>query len=144
MVKISTKGRYALRLMIDLAEHGQTQLVSLHDISERQGISTKYLEQIVSVLTKSGLIRSVRGAQGGYSLVKPAAQYSAGDILRAVEGSLSCVACLDTQENLCQRQEICKTLDFYEGLNRVITAYVDGISLEDFLLHEEKFGSYVI
>lgn len=143
-MKISTKGRYALRLMIDLAGHGQTQLVSLHDISERQGISTKYLEQIVSILTKSGLIRSVRGAQGGYSLIKPADQYTAGEILRAVEGSLSCVACLDAEENLCQRQGICKTLTFYEGLNKVIADYVDGVTLDDFLHDEEKFGSYVI
>ena len=143
-MKISTKGRYALRLMIDLAQHSNGEkLVSLHDISERQGISTKYLEQIVSALNKSGLIRSVRGAQGGYSLIRQPDQYSAGDILRAVEGSLSCVACLETDENFCSRAEICKTLDFYKGLNSVINEYVDQFTLEDFMKIKDS-GDYVI
>lgn len=143
-MKISTKGRYALRLMIDLAQYGHGKNISLHDISEREGISTKYLEQIVSTLTKSGLIRSVRGAQGGYSLTREAQAYTAGEILRAVEGNLCCVACLETEKNYCQRAETCKTLKFYEGLNKAIAEYVDSVTLEDFVQNEESLGNYVI
>ena len=144
IVKISTKGRYALRLMIDLAQNGQGKCVSLHDISTRQEISTKYLEQIVSALTKAGLIRSIRGAQGGYTLIKEPNQYTAGDILRAVEGNLSCVACLETEDNLCSRKENCQTLDFYKGLNKVINDYVDGVTLQDFMEHHSENGTYII
>ncbi|WP_416325862.1 RrF2 family transcriptional regulator [[Eubacterium] hominis] len=143
-MKISTKGRYALRLMIDLAQNGQEKHVSLHDISKRQEISTKYLEQIVSSLTKAGLIRSIRGAQGGYSLIKDPKQYTAGEILRAVEGNLSCVACLETQYNLCERKESCQTLAFYEGLNKVINDYVDSVTLQDFVDRFLDHGTYVI
>lgn len=143
-MKISTKGRYALRLMIDLAQNAKDRQVSLHEISNRQEISTKYLEQIVSALTKAGLIRSVRGAQGGYSLIKEPSQYSAGEILRAVEGSLSCVACLETPQNLCTRKDSCQTLDFYKGLNKVIYDYVDRVTLQDFLDQAVENGTYII
>ena len=143
-MKISTKGRYALRLMIDLAQHAQGKQVSLHDISTRQEISTKYLEQIVSALAKAGLIRSVRGAQGGYSLIKEPQQYTAGEILRAVEGNLSCVACLETPDNICARKDSCQTLDFYKGLNKVIYDYVESVTLQDFLDEAVENGTYII
>ena len=100
-VKISTRGRYALRLMLDLALHDTGEYISLRDISARQEISVKYLEQIVTVLGRAGLVRSVRGPQGGYRLSKAPADYTAGEILRTIEGSLAPVACLDDSPNAC-------------------------------------------
>ena len=111
-MKISTKGRYALRLMIDLAENQGLGNISLKDISKRQDISVKYLEQIVSPLTKAGLIRSIRGAQGGYSLVYPPEKYTPKDILSVVEGPVACVSCLETEKNLCPRYHECPTVSF--------------------------------
>lgn len=131
-MKISTKGRYALRFMIDLAQNSAGgECVSLKDISNRQGISVKYLEQIVTTLVKEGLIRSVRGNQGGYILAKPASQYTAGEILRAVEGRLAPVSCLDNEYNLCPRKDVCPTIRFWEGLYEAINNYVDSYTLED-------------
>jgi Rrf2 family protein len=130
-MKISTKGRYALRFMIDLAQNSGGECVSLKDISKRQDISVKYLEQIVTILVKEGLIRSIRGNQGGYLLAKDTSQYTAGEILRSVEGKLAPVACLDNQLNLCQRKNTCPTIGFWEGLQEVVNKYVDSYTLED-------------
>jgi len=134
-LKISTKGRYALRLMIDIAEYSDcdNESVSIKDISERQGVSTKYLEQIVPNLTRAGLLRSSRGSNGGYSLTKKPKEYTAGEILRAIEGKLAPVACLEYDINVCERKELCKTLDFWEGLYKVIGDYVDSVTLQSFL-----------
>lgn len=130
-MKISTKGRYALRLMIDLAQQESEDFVALKDIAERQEISVKYLEQIVTVLSRSGLIKSLRGSQGGYKLAKSPEQYKVGDILRAIEGSLAPVACLDDEENQCPRREICSTLSFWEGLYKAVNEYVDSVTLAE-------------
>ena len=130
-MKISSKGRYALRMMIDLAEHHTGEWITIKEISERQEISIKYLEQIVTNLTRSGLLRSGRGSQGGYMLNKPPEQYSVGEILRAIEGKLAPVACLNDDINLCERKEICKTLAFWQGLYEVINHYVDSVTLKD-------------
>lgn len=144
-MKISTKGRYALRLMIDLAEHVNEGNISLKDISKRQDISIKYLEQIVSPLTKAGLIRSIRGAQGGYSLIYPPQEYTAKRILTVVEGPTACVACLETEKNLCPRYHECPTVSFYEGLNKVIDDYLDSYTLDDFLeIKRNKTWDYII
>lgn len=132
-MKISTKGRYALRMMIDIAENGSNQKVSIKEISERQEISVKYLEQIVPNLTRAGLLRSERGAGGGYMLTKPPGQYTVGSILRAIEGKLAPVACLEDETNKCERSEHCKTLAFWTGLYEVIDNYVDSVTLEDLL-----------
>jgi Rrf2 family protein len=107
-MKISTKGRYALRLMLDIAQNSNGEYVRLKDIAFRQEISEKYLEQITGLLTKRGLIKGERGSQGGYRLVKKPADYTIGSILQVTEGSLAPVACLDDSENLCPRSKICK------------------------------------
>ena len=130
---ISTKGRYALRMMIDIAEHGADGLVSVKEVSARQGISVKYMEQIVSTLTRAGLLRSGRGSGGGYQLTKAPAQYTAGEILRAIEGKLAPVACLADETNRCGRKAYCKALGFWEGLYKTIDDYVDSVRLEDLL-----------
>ena len=132
-MKVSTKGRYALRTMIDIAEQNTDDKVPIKDISERQGISIKYLEQIVSSLTKAGLLRSGRGSGGGYSLTKAPDQYTVGEILRTIEGKLIPVACLQDEINQCERSGFCKTLDFWEGLHEVIDEYVDSFTLQNFV-----------
>ena len=133
-MKISTKGRYALRVMIDLAGHETGAVISLRDISQRQGITLKYLEQIIPLLSRAGLLKSMRGSSGGYRLTRPASEYTAGEILRAVEGSLVPVACLEDEPNRCSRCGECMTLPFWQGLARVIDNYVDGITLQDLAL----------
>ena len=130
-MRISSKGRYALRMMIDLAEHHTGEWITIRDISERQGISIKYLEQIVTNLTRSGLLRSGRGPQGGYMLAKPPEQYLIGEILRAIEGKLAPVACLTDNVNRCERKDTCKTLSFWQGLYDAINDYVDSVTLKD-------------
>ncbi len=136
-VKISTKGRYALRMMLDLAEHKNGGFVSLRDIAERQSISKKYLEQIVPLLNKSDFLRTNRGFQGGYMLAKEPDQYTVGDILRVTEGNLAPIACLDHQHNQCGRCQECITLDMWQGLYDVISEYLDGITLQT-LLDQQK------
>lgn len=135
-MKISTKGRYALRMLIDLAAHQDEGYISLKDISEHQHISKKYLEQIVPMLNKSGILRTNRGNRGGYMLAKAPEEISVGDVLRATEGSLAPVSCLEYEVNDCPRVSVCTTLYVWEGLQRVVTEYLDGISLQDILMHE--------
>lgn len=130
-MKISTKGRYALRLMTDLANSGQEGYVSLKDVAARQNISQKYLEQIAGSLAKAGLLQSGRGAQGGYRLAKAPADYTVGEILRLTEGNLAPVACLAGPENRCERCGECSTLDFWSGLYATVNAYIDRYTLAD-------------
>ena len=132
-MRISTKGRYALRLMLDLAENRSEKFTSLKDISARQDISVKYLEQIIGSLCKSGLIVSGRGPQGGYRLAKEPEDYTVGDILRAAEGNLSPVACIEEEINRCPRTDECLTVDLWRNLQKVIYDYVDSVSLRDLL-----------
>ena len=141
-MKISTKGRYALRMMIDIAEHGANEWVPIKDISERQGISVKYLEQIVTSLTRAGFLRSGRGAGGGYMLTKTPEQYTAGEILRAIEGRLAPVACLEDEVNQCERISFCKTLGFWKGFYAVINEYVDSVTLQDLMKQEDTAGGW--
>ena len=141
-MKISTKGRYALKMMIDIAEHGANKMVPIKDISERQGVSLKYMEQIVTNLTKAGLLRSGRGAGGGYMLTKTPAQYTAGEILRALEGKLAPVACLEDAINQCERVSLCKTLGFWGGLYKVIDDYVDSVTLQDLIAPENSANGW--
>ncbi|MDO4467201.1 MAG: Rrf2 family transcriptional regulator [Bacillota bacterium] len=141
-MKISTKGRYALRMMIDIAQHQEEGKISLKDIAKRQEISMKYLEQIVSPLIHAGLIRSTRGAQGGYSLLRYPNDYNVLEIIEAVEGKMAVVSCLETQSNTCPRYCSCPTIPMYEGLNKVIREYLENYSLEDFL--HKGFDDYVI
>lgn len=132
-MKISTKGRYALRLMLDLAEHKDEGYISLKDIAARQDISKKYLEQIVTVLNHASILRTTRGFQGGYMLAQAPEKYTVGQILQMTEGSLNPVACLDDCPNQCQRRTFCKTLPVWQGLGQVIHQYLDGITLQDLL-----------
>lgn len=143
-MKISTKGRYALRMLLDLAQHSADGYVALKDIAERQDISKKYLEQIVPLLNKSGLLKTNRGYQGGYMLSKPAEQYTVGEILRVTEGNLCPVTCLQYEKNDCPRASDCMTLFVWEGLYKTITEYLDGISLQDIMDRGSDNGNFCI
>lgn len=145
-MKISTKGRYALRMMLDLAQYKDSGYVSLKDISRRQGISKKYLEQIVSLLNKSDFLLANRGYQGGYMLARSPETYTVGEILRLTEGSLAPVACLEQDPVMCERSADCATLPIWQGLNRVINEYLDGITLQDVLEQQKarEIDNYMI
>lgn len=134
---VSTKGRYALRTMVDLAMHSDGEPVKIKDIASRQDISGKYLEQIISILSRAGYVRSIRGNQGGYYLSRPPAEYTVGMILRVTEGSLAPVDCLSGGENPCTRQSECVTLKLWRELDEAITGVVDRYTLED-LIHWQK------
>ena len=136
-MKISTKGRYALRLLIDLAEHADEGYVSLNDVAKRQDISKKYLEQIIPVFNKSGMLRTNRGAQGGYMLAKSPDKYKVGEVLRLTEGSLAPVACLEDGAFECEKSVDFATLPMWKGLYKVITDYLDNITVQD-LLNEKR------
>jgi Rrf2 family protein len=130
-MKFSTKSRYSLRLMLDLTLNANSSYVSVKDISTRQEISIKYLEQIVMQLTRAGLLRSSRGPQGGYRLARSPSEYTPGDVIRAIEGDIAVVSCLETAPNPCPRAGFCSTVHFWEGLNRVLNDYIDSITLEE-------------
>lgn len=132
-MKISTKGRYAMRLMLDLAKNQGEGFVALKDIAFRQGISKKYLEQIVPVLNNADMLKTNRGYQGGYRLAKVPEEYTAYDILNTAEGGLAPVACLDSEEINCPRNEYCATLPLWKGLNKAIKDYLTSITLQDIL-----------
>lgn len=137
-MKISTKGRYALRMMIDIAGCGAEGFVSLKDIAERQELSTKYLEQIVGQLSKAGFLKSSRGAQGGYQLTRKPEEYTVGEILRLTEGNLAPVACLQDPENKCERCDSCATLDFWQGLYQTVNQYIDKFTLADLVANDKS------
>ena len=140
-MKISTKGRYALRLMLDLAMHHTGNFVPLKAISQRQDISDKYLEQIVHLLSKGGLVQSARGAQGGYRLTREPVEYTVGEILRLVEGSLVPVACLECGAH-CEHTDQCMTIDLYKKMQNAIDVIVDNTTLVDLIAeHEAKMAN---
>lgn len=145
-MKISTKGRYALRMLVDLAEHKDDGYIALKDIAERQGVSKKYLEQIVPILNRSDILKTNRGYQGGYMLAKSPDKYTVGDVLRLTEGSLSPVACGEQDPVECPRSGECPTLMIWQGLSKVISEYLDSITLQDILdKQREKYDNdYVI
>lgn len=127
---VSTKGRYALRMMLDLALHDTGEFISLKDISKRQGITVKYLEQIVTGLTKSGMVRSQRGNFGGYRLARKPEEYTCGEILRTMEGSLDPIGCIQDPDG-CLLSEACTILPFWKNYAKVINDYVDSVTLAD-------------
>ena len=145
-MKVSTKGRYALRIMMDLAMNCDGTYISLKDISHHQGVSDKYSEQIINQLNKAGFVKSARGSKGGYMLANKPADYTVGMILRLLEGSLSPVACLDEGATSCDRVSSCVALDVWKELKDAIDNVVDNITLEDLVKKQkEKIGSdYVI
>jgi Rrf2 family protein len=132
-MKISTKGRYSLRILVDLAEHKNDGFVSLKDISQRQGISKKYLEQLVTLLNHPDILRTNRGNKGGYMLAKEPNQYTIGQILRITEGGLFPVVCLEDGQNQCKRKDYCKTLSLWRGLEKVINKYLDSVTIQDIM-----------
>lgn len=132
-MKISTRGRYSLRMMIDLAQHYNEGFISLKDISERQNISKKYLEQIIPFLNRSNLLLANKGHMGGYQLAKEPSQITIRQILESAEGSLVPVSCMENTPNLCERMNQCITLPLYEGLYKVVIDYLDGITLQTLL-----------
>ena len=142
-MKISTKGRYALRMMVDLAAH-QGGFVSLRDVAERQEISRKYLEQIIQLFNRTDLLRTNRGAQGGYMLARSPEQITVGEVLRLTEGSLSPVECVDRTPMDCPRSTGCPTLPVWRGLSRVINEYLDGITLQDLVDQQREAYDYMI
>lgn len=143
-MKISTKGRYALRLMLDLALNNNGVPVRIKDIAARQDISDKYLEQIISGLNKAGYVKSIRGPQGGYQLAKDPARYTVGMILRLTEGSLAPVACLEDEVNDCSRQECCATLELWKRLDTAIKGVVDQVTLADLVEWQNSLADHYI
>ena len=133
LMMISTKGRYALRVMIDLAKNSDKGFISLKEISERQKISMKYLETIVAVLNKAGFLVSLRGKDGGYKLAKGADEYTIGAVLKLTEGSLAPVACLEGCDTVCQSSEGCITLPLWQKLDSIIDSYLESVTLSDLL-----------
>ena len=130
---ISTRGRYALRALIDLAEHGGDGYIPMKEIANRQGISLKYLEQIVPALSKNGFIEGVHGKGGGYRLAKEPKEYKVGDVLRLTEGDLAPVACLSCNAEKCDRKDICPTLPMWTDFYNMVNNYFDGITLADLM-----------
>ena len=137
-MKISTRGRYALRLMLDVALNGQEAPVRIKDIAQRQEISEKYLEQIIAVLNKAGYVKSVRGAQGGYRIAKDPSDYTVGMILRLTEGSLAPVACLEDGADICERCDTCETLEVWQELYNAVNKVVDGVTIADLVERRKK------
>lgn len=135
---ISTKGRYALRVMLDLASQPKEEYISLKAISDRQEISMKYLEAIVSNLGKAGMLESLRGKSGGYRLNKPASSYRVGDIVRVAEGELAAVNCLEESKGGCNRAGECLTLPLWQKLDQIVADYLDSVTLEDLLTQNLK------
>ncbi|MCF0247539.1 MAG: RrF2 family transcriptional regulator [Synergistes sp.] len=128
---VSTKGRYALRVMLELAEHERNEVVPLTAIADKQQISEKYLESILAVLSKAGIIDGLRGKGGGYRLNREPKDYSVGEILRLTERTLAPVSCLECTPNPCERASQCKTLPLWEKLDALICSCLDSVSLED-------------
>lgn len=140
---VSTKGRYALRVMIDLAEHNTKDYIPLADIARRQEISEKYLESIVGVLSKKGLVESLRGKGGGYRLNRSPEEYTVASILKVTEGSLAPVACLENEVNTCPRAAECRTIDMWTKLYKLIDDFFEGVTIAD-LIRPDDGGNYVI
>ena len=141
---ISTKGRYALRVMIDLAEHQSEDFIPLKVIAERQEISEKYLESIIKLLVKAKLLNGLRGKGGGYQLTRAPEQYAVGSILRLTEESLAPVACLEDGAASCPRMASCRTLPLWQGLNKVINDYLDNVTLADLVQSDTAGNDYII
>lgn len=135
---VSTKGRYALRVMIDLAQHGGEQCISLRDIAGRQQISVKYLEAVMAILNRAGLVVSHMGKNGGYKLARRPDQYMVGEILQITEGVIAPVSCLECEDNKCERAQSCVTLPMWRELKHIISDYLDHITLEDLIAGNVK------
>lgn len=143
-MKVSTKGRYALRVMIDLAQHKDEGFISLKEIATRQEISMKYLEMIVGILNRADFVISLRGKSGGYKLARDAGEYTIGAILKLTEGSMAPVSCLECGANVCERADDCLTLPLWKGLDKVIDDYLESITLEDLIHNAVENGDHYV
>ena len=143
-MKISTRGRYSLRMMIDLAQHYNDGFIALKDISKRQDISKKYLEQIIPFLNRSNLLLANKGHMGGYKLARTPGEITVREILESAEGSLTPVSCMDNNPNLCEKCGECITLPIYQGLYDVVISYFDSITLEDIINRQVADFTYNI
>ncbi len=137
-MKISTKGRYAVRVMLDLALNNTGECIKVKEIASRQGISEKYLEQIIAILNKAGYVKSVRGAQGGYRIAKEPKDYTVGMILRLTEGSLAPVVCLEEDSDTCERCDTCETLEVWKKLYDAVNEVVDGVTIADLVEKHQR------
>lgn len=135
---ISTRGRYALRVLIDLAEQNQENFVPLKEIAVRQEISQKYMESIMTMLSKANFVEGAHGKGGGYRLNRSPKEYKIGDVLRLTEGSLAPVSCLEEGAAACERAPHCRTLPMWTRLDELINGYLDQISLEDLMTKDDK------
>ncbi|MCD8097236.1 MAG: Rrf2 family transcriptional regulator [Lachnospiraceae bacterium] len=141
---ISTRGRYALRLLVDMAEHQGDDYMPLREIAGRQDISEKYLESIVNLLVKGKVLIALRGKKGGYRLRKSPDQYTVREILELTEGTLAPVACLKDGQQACNRMADCRTLPLWQGLDRVITEYLDSYTIDDLMKQDSAGDNYII
>lgn len=140
---ISTRGRYVLRVLADLAEHSNGEYIPMKDIAERQELSLKYIEKIMPLLTKQKIVDGLHGKGGGYRLNRPPEKYRVGDILRLTEGSLAPVQCLEDENHVCPRASRCRTLDMWERFNKLTNEFFDSVSLAD-LIGTDDGNDYVI
>lgn len=140
---VSTRGRYALRVLIDLAEHNDGKCIPMKDVAERQGLSLKYLERILPVLTQNKLIKGLHGKGGGYRLSRAPEEYTVGEILRLTEGNLAPVSCLECDAEPCARASECRTLEMWTGFFKLTNDYFDNITIAD-LMRTESTHDYVI
>lgn len=141
---ISTRGRYALRVLIDLAEHQSDGYIPLKAIAQRQGISEKYLESIIKLLVKAKLLTGVRGKGGGYRMTRPPERYTVGQVLRLTEESLAPVSCLEDGADACERAAECRTLALWRGLDKAINNYLDSVTVADLMRRDGDGFDYVI
>lgn len=140
---VSTKGRYALRVMVDLSEHNIGAYIPLKDIAQRQEISQKYLESIMTMLSKAGFVDAIHGKGGGYKLNRDPKEYTVGSILKLTEGTIAPITCLEKEYNKCERSANCRTLPMWIELDRLINDYLEGITVGD-LAGNVSSGDYVI
>ena len=143
-MKISTRGRYALRVTVDLAEHYCGKYIPLKDVVKRQEVSQKYLENITATLSAAGVIEGLHGKGGGYKLTRPPEEITVADVLKAVEGDFATVPCVGENAKPCPRSGGCRTISVWQGLYRVVSEYFNGITLADLIKKEDGFNDYVI
>ena len=141
---VSTRGRYALRVMIDLAEHMDDGYIAMKNVAERQDVSLKYLEKILPVLVAGNLVEGIHGKGGGYRLTRQPKDYPVGEILRLTEGDLAPVSCLEPDADICPRSHQCRTLSLWQGLDKVINEYLDSVTIADLMCREAVGDDYVI
>ena len=130
---ISTRGRYALRVLVEMAEHSSDERIPLKEISEKQGISQKYMESIMTLLSKNGFVDAIHGKGGGYMLNRKPEEYRIGDILRLTEGTLAPVACLEKNAEQCPKQNVCRTVGMWRKLDELIESYLDSVTIADLM-----------